>query len=104
MSFSPDLVYWGGSRPVMTTRPGGWDQLKLGAGAPPIRVDEGWLILYHGVSASCDGSIYCLYAAILDADGMVKVYYGAADACVGLAEMPLAKMVESCYETGRFMR
>ena len=34
MSFSPDLVYWGGSRPVMTTRPGGWDQLKLGAGAP----------------------------------------------------------------------
>ena len=60
MSFSPDLVYWGGSRPVMTTRPGGWDQLKLGAGAPPIRVDEGWLILYHGVSASCDGSIYCL--------------------------------------------
>jgi len=32
------------------------------------------------------------------------LYYGAADACVGLAEMPLAKMVESCYETGRFMR
>ena len=144
MSFSPDLIYWGESRPVMTTRPGHWDQLKLGAGAPPIRVEEGWLIIYHGVSASCDGSIYCLYAALLDAeepwkvvaraprpllfpetpyertgragnvvfgcnalvepDGMVKIYYGAADACIGLAEAPLSEIIASCHEPHRYMK
>lgn len=27
-----------------------WEALKIGGGTPPIRVDEGWLILYHGAS------------------------------------------------------
>ncbi len=26
-----------------------WGRLKLGAGTPPVRIDEGWLSLYHGV-------------------------------------------------------
>ena len=50
------------------------------------------------------GNVVFACNALVEPDGMVKVYYGAADACVGLAEMPLTKMVESCYETGRFMR
>lgn len=143
MSFSPDLVYWGESRPVMSSRPCHWDQLKLGAGAPPIRIEEGWLEIYHGVSASCDGSIYALFAAILDyrepwkviarskrpllfpetpyertgragnvvftcnallePDDSVKIYYGAADACIGLAEMQLEDIVKSCYEGYQYM-
>jgi predicted GH43/DUF377 family glycosyl hydrolase len=28
----------------------GWEQLKVGAGAPPLRVGDGWLVFYHGVS------------------------------------------------------
>ena len=32
ISFSPDLVYWGNPRPVMTPRPGKWDSFKVGAG------------------------------------------------------------------------
>ena len=27
-----------------------WESLKIGGGTPPIRVDEGWLLIYHGVS------------------------------------------------------
>jgi beta-1,2-mannobiose phosphorylase / 1,2-beta-oligomannan phosphorylase len=26
-----------------------WGRIKLGAGTPPVRIDEGWLSLYHGV-------------------------------------------------------
>ncbi len=143
MSFSPDLIHWGGARPVMKARPSHWDGLKLGAGAPPIRIPEGWLILYHGVAESCDGSIYSLFPAILDArepwqvvargkypvlfpqlpyerdgrvanvvftcnalvddSGMVRIYYGAADTCIGLAEMPLAELIRSCYGDYRLM-
>ncbi len=27
-----------------------WEVLKIGGGPPPVRVAEGWLLLYHGVS------------------------------------------------------
>ena len=27
-----------------------WESLKIGAGPPPLRVDEGWLLIHHGVS------------------------------------------------------
>lgn len=29
-----------------------WEQLKIGAGPPPFRVDGGWLVLHHGVRGS----------------------------------------------------
>lgn len=29
-----------------------WEHLKIGGGPPPVRVPEGWLLLYHGVSGS----------------------------------------------------
>jgi predicted GH43/DUF377 family glycosyl hydrolase len=29
-----------------------YESLKIGAGPPPIRVDEGWLLLHHGVSGA----------------------------------------------------
>ena len=28
----------------------GWEQLRIGAGAPPLRLGDTWLLLYHGVS------------------------------------------------------
>ncbi|MCL5958849.1 MAG: glycosidase, partial [Chloroflexi bacterium] len=47
---SDDLVHW--SQPgVLLPERGGpwWDGLKIGVGAPPIRTDQGWLLIYHGV-------------------------------------------------------
>ncbi len=29
-----------------------WEALKVGGGPPPVRVPEGWLLIYHGVSGS----------------------------------------------------
>lgn len=60
---SPDLVSWGAHRPVAGPRPGAWDGAKIGGGAPPFRVRDGWLALYHGVDAA---SRYALGALLLD--------------------------------------
>ncbi|MDB5059028.1 MAG: glycosidase [Chloroflexi bacterium] len=29
-----------------------WERIKVGGGTPPVRVEGGWLVLYHGVSDS----------------------------------------------------
>ena len=34
-----------------------YEQLKIGAGPPPIRVDEGWLLIHHGVTGMADAKI-----------------------------------------------
>jgi predicted GH43/DUF377 family glycosyl hydrolase len=31
-----------------------WEALKIGAGPPPVRVDEGWLLIHHGVTGEMD--------------------------------------------------
>lgn len=35
-----------------------WEAVKIGAGPPPIRVPEGWLLLHHGVSGEISGSAF----------------------------------------------
>lgn len=111
-----------------------WEALKIGAGTPPIRVPEGWLVLHHGVSGEIKGSTftpqtnvnYAAGAMILDPadvsrviartaeplmcpetadetagtvpnvvfptaveeiDGARYVFYGMADARIGVAEL-----------------
>jgi predicted GH43/DUF377 family glycosyl hydrolase len=49
---------------LMGPRPGMWDGHKIGAGAAPIRVPEGWLFIYHGIAP--DKKTYRLGAALLD--------------------------------------
>jgi predicted GH43/DUF377 family glycosyl hydrolase len=29
-----------------------WEELKIGAGPAPVRVDEGWLLIHHGVAGA----------------------------------------------------
>jgi predicted GH43/DUF377 family glycosyl hydrolase len=46
-----------------------WESTKIGAGAPPVRVREGWLLTYHGVGPDgSGGQIYRAGAALLDRD------------------------------------
>jgi predicted GH43/DUF377 family glycosyl hydrolase len=54
--------------------------LKVGAGPPPLRVDEGWLLIHHGVSGELVGGTdlqprvrYCAGAIILDAKEVWRV-------------------------------
>ncbi len=49
MASSKDLVNWGKNRPLELSKKGHWDYERIGAGAPPVRTDDGWLLLYHGV-------------------------------------------------------
>jgi beta-1,4-mannooligosaccharide/beta-1,4-mannosyl-N-acetylglucosamine phosphorylase len=70
-SESPDLVYWGRHRHVMSPAPfdkSAWQCTKIGAGPAPIETTEGWLLIYHGVLTSCNGFVYSFGAALLDLD------------------------------------
>jgi len=62
---SPDLIHWGRHRCVALTREGCWDSARVGAGASPIRTEEGWLEIYHGATSE---NRYCLGALLLDLD------------------------------------
>jgi predicted GH43/DUF377 family glycosyl hydrolase len=60
-----------------------FEELKIGAGPPPIRVEEGWLLVHHGVKGSLakvrkwdyeqEGLSYAAGAMILDAVDPSKV-------------------------------
>lgn len=66
LSFSPDLVFWGKHECIMESRAWAWDQGKIGPGAPPIRTEEGWLVIYHGCTPRINGTIYKAGVALLD--------------------------------------
>jgi beta-1,4-mannooligosaccharide/beta-1,4-mannosyl-N-acetylglucosamine phosphorylase len=75
LSESPDFTYWGKHRLVMDKSEEWWESLKIGAGAAPIETSEGWLLLYHGVSSTCNGYVYSIGGAILDLDEPSRVKY-----------------------------
>ncbi|MDR2253487.1 MAG: hypothetical protein LBD97_06470 [Bifidobacteriaceae bacterium] len=59
-----------------------WEDLKIGGGAPPLRVPEGWLLLYHGVDGQIndlgsfvpqDSVRYVAAAMLLDPDNPARV-------------------------------
>jgi predicted GH43/DUF377 family glycosyl hydrolase len=72
---SPDLLCWGEHRLVASARSGMWDDLKVGGGAVPFRVQAGgrsaWLAVYHGVTAS--PLTYSLGALLLDGEDPSRV-------------------------------
>ncbi|HHH76685.1 MAG TPA: glycosidase [Phycisphaerae bacterium] len=73
VSYSDDLVSWRNSRVLMTVRSDCWDSWRIGASAPPIETEYGWLVIYHGVRETSHGPIYRLGAAMLDADDPTKI-------------------------------
>jgi len=70
LGFSDDMVHWGGHLPLMAKRPGMWDSIRIGAGAVPIKTDQGWLEIYHGVNPEQG---YCLGAVLLDLRNPAKI-------------------------------
>ena len=135
ITYSQDLIHWGRARAILDPEPG-WGGAKLGVSTPPIKTEQGWLALYHGVRQSASGRLYRIGALLLDinnpenvlgytphfifgpeetyermgdvpnvvfpcgmileADGTVKMYYGAADTCIGLAEAKLQDIIRLC--------
>jgi predicted GH43/DUF377 family glycosyl hydrolase len=73
ISYSPDLIYWGRSKIIMKPVPYHWDEMKIGPGATPIKTDQGWLNIYHGVFKTMDGSVYRLGVALHDLGDPSKI-------------------------------
>ncbi|KON29420.1 hypothetical protein AC482_06535 [miscellaneous Crenarchaeota group-15 archaeon DG-45] len=129
VAYSRDLRTWRYGYMLMGPRPGMWDCVKVGAAGPPIEVDGGWLLVYHGVDA---GRVYRLGVALLDGDdpgrvayrseepvlepaedyerfgyvpnvvfscgavlldSRLLIYYGAADAVIGVADYDLNEII-----------
>ncbi len=72
LAFSDDLIHWGDFVKIASPRRGMWDDLKIGAGAPPIKTEYGWLLLYHGVQKA-KRPIYRLGFLLLDLEDPTKV-------------------------------
>ncbi|MCD6470776.1 glycosidase [Candidatus Bathyarchaeota archaeon] len=72
VAYSDNLIQWWDIKSVMAPRPRSWDSIKVGIGAPPIEVSEGWLLIYHGVDYN---KVYRLGVAILDKNNPEHVIY-----------------------------
>jgi beta-1,2-mannobiose phosphorylase / 1,2-beta-oligomannan phosphorylase len=67
---SPDGIHWGNHQCIIKTRKGLWDSARVGAGAAPIKTEQGWLEIYHGANADHQ---YCLGAFLMDLNDPSKV-------------------------------
>lgn len=61
------------SSEVVLNRQLPFEENRLGPGAVPIETDDGWLMIYHGVSYPGGKKTYCAGAALLDLDDPRKV-------------------------------
>ena len=87
ISYSKDLIYWGESELIMMPAPYHWDEMKIGPGATPIKTDQGWLSIYHGVFPTMDGCIYRLGVALHQLDNPAIVL-GVGDSWILQPEDP----------------
>ncbi|MGD8546135.1 MAG: hypothetical protein PVH12_08185, partial [Candidatus Bathyarchaeota archaeon] len=86
VAYSDDLKHWCSIRAIVRPRYRKWDSWKVGIAGPPIEIDEGWLLIYHGVNFE---KMYSLGVAILDKKNPERVIYRS--------EKPILQPVEK-YE------
>jgi predicted GH43/DUF377 family glycosyl hydrolase len=66
---SDDIYTWNGGEKFLSPR-WPWEFIQIGNCGSPIELDEGWLVLTHGVGAA---RTYCVGACLLDKDDPTKV-------------------------------
>ncbi|MCB9474850.1 MAG: glycoside hydrolase family 130 protein [Candidatus Delongbacteria bacterium] len=70
---STDLREWREEGVLFSGRPHYWDE-RIGAGPPPLKVREGWLLMYHGVATHFGAAgIYQAGVALLDRENPTRV-------------------------------
>ena len=62
--------FWLNEHHWIAPRKGWWDSVKVGAAAPPVKTNQGWVMLYHGVS---EDKVYRVGDLLLDLKNPVKV-------------------------------
>lgn len=85
---SPDLMFWGNQKLLMTQHQCSFGWGKIGPCGTPIRTQAGWLVIFHAVSVVCDYE-YVYHAGIALADlaepwKLIRV----GDECIMTPEMP----------------
>jgi predicted GH43/DUF377 family glycosyl hydrolase len=73
ISTSPDLIHWGRTRLLLERNTRYWESAKIGPGAPPVKTDRGWLIIYHGCRQSMNGYAYHAGCMLLDLDDPERI-------------------------------
>lgn len=92
---SPDLVHWGRHR-VFLGGGEAWELDRIGGGAPPLRLPQGWLEIYHGSSRSLAAQgigAYSAGALLLDLEDPRRI----------LARSPQVLRPEAPFETAGFV-
>ncbi len=56
-------------------RPNSWRSSRVGAGAPPLLTDVGWLLPFHGATAIEEGNVYSMGWCVLDRTKPERVLY-----------------------------
>lgn len=74
-SYSEDPYNWKDHVCVME-REFDWEARKIGAAGPPLKTEQGWLFIYHGVD---ENAVYRLGAALLDLNDPTVVLYRQAE-------------------------
>ncbi len=72
---SPDLVHWGRHKRLYGGQ-SDWEADRVGAGPPPVRTPEGWLLFYHASSRPAPGErvgVYAVGAMLLDPENPARV-------------------------------
>ena len=101
-SLSPDLRYWGDSELLVGCEDVPFATAKIGGGAPWIKTERGWLLLFHAVDEDPihtttfpDGRVwkkrYTAGAALFDLDDPTEL--------IAITKEPLL-VAETPYETG----
>ena len=73
LAYSDDLIHWDNHRSLMQPiADSHWEDEKIGAAGPPIKTEDGWLLIYHGVSKDTH---YSLGVALLDLHDPTKILF-----------------------------
>ncbi len=91
MSYSYDMKYWGDSKLLMGVEDVPFANDKIGPGAPPIKTEAGWLVLFHTVDIDRNRGKngwevfwqkrYCAGVMLLDLEDPSKI--------IGMSKEPL---------------
>ncbi|MGI8496756.1 MAG: glycoside hydrolase family 130 protein [Gemmatimonadaceae bacterium] len=73
--------------PLVGPRPDTWRSSRVGAGAPPIRTDIGWLFPFHGATSIEEGNVYSMGWCVLDGEHPETVRF-VSDAVALTPEAP----------------
>jgi len=73
IAYSDDLKKWKDHKKFFSPVKNSWQDLKVGAGAQPIKTEKGWLEFYHGVSKDFHYSLGVMLLDLQDPSKIVSI-------------------------------